>query len=319
MPTAPSGPLRTLDRPMENATWTIGPCSEAGVRALVDGARRLARRPRPCSSAAGYGDADAARAFLEGALPGHDPFALGDMRAAVEHDRGRGRRAARASACTATTTPTASARPRSPCCCCASSAPSRRGTCRRGSRRATGSRARRSTRLAADGVDLRADGRLRHHGRRRGRERRRALGLEVVVTDHHRPADTFPDVPGRRAAQGRRIRSPGCAAPASSGSSPRRCSAPGHRVPRRGTSTSSRSRRSPTSCRSSTRTARSRCSGCGGSRRRRSRACCALMRVAGVDPARVRRGRDRLPARAAHQRRRPARPPRGGARAAAHR
>jgi len=67
---------------MENATWTIGPCPEAGVQALVTElgvstttASVLARR--------GYGDPAAARAFLEGALPGHDPFALGDMGDAV--------------------------------------------------------------------------------------------------------------------------------------------------------------------------------------------------------------------------------------------
>ena len=31
----------------------------------------------------GYADPEAARVFLAGALPGHDPFALGDMREAV--------------------------------------------------------------------------------------------------------------------------------------------------------------------------------------------------------------------------------------------
>ena len=30
-----------------------------------------------------YDEADAARAFLDAELPGHDPFALGDMQAAV--------------------------------------------------------------------------------------------------------------------------------------------------------------------------------------------------------------------------------------------
>ena len=35
----------------------------------------------------GHEDPAAARAFLEGALPGHDPFALGDMREAVERIR----------------------------------------------------------------------------------------------------------------------------------------------------------------------------------------------------------------------------------------
>ena len=71
---------------MENATWTIGPCPEAGVRALV-AELGVSPRPRPCSSRRGYGDPAEARAFLEGALPGHDPFALGDMREAVERIR----------------------------------------------------------------------------------------------------------------------------------------------------------------------------------------------------------------------------------------
>ena len=68
----------------------------------------------------GYDDPAEARRFLEGALPGHDPFALGDMPEAVDCDHGGHRRRARASACTATTTPTASARPRSPSSSCAS-------------------------------------------------------------------------------------------------------------------------------------------------------------------------------------------------------
>ena len=34
-------------------------------------------------------------------------------------------------------------------------------------------------------------------------EHARSLGLEVVVTDHHRPADDVPRLPGRRAAEGR--------------------------------------------------------------------------------------------------------------------
>ena len=53
------------------------------------------------------------------------------------------------------------------------------------------------------------------------------LGLEVIVTDHHRPGDV-PRLPGRRAAARATTPSPGSAAPASSGSSPRRSSAPEH-------------------------------------------------------------------------------------------
>jgi len=64
-------------------TWTIDPCPPHEARALAEAlgvsevtASVLARR--------GYGDPEAARTFLEGALPPHDPFLLGDMAAACE-------------------------------------------------------------------------------------------------------------------------------------------------------------------------------------------------------------------------------------------
>jgi single-stranded-DNA-specific exonuclease len=63
--------------------WSVKPCSQADAGALAEAlevsettARVLVRR--------GYSDPDEARAFLEGALPGHDPFLLGDMARAVE-------------------------------------------------------------------------------------------------------------------------------------------------------------------------------------------------------------------------------------------
>jgi single-stranded-DNA-specific exonuclease len=63
--------------------WSVKPCSQADARALTDAlevsettARVLVRR--------GYSNPEKARAFLDGALPGHDPFLLGDMAAAVE-------------------------------------------------------------------------------------------------------------------------------------------------------------------------------------------------------------------------------------------
>src|SRR6187551_1158067 len=68
---------------MYEGTWTISPCphGEAGVLADALGvsettARVLVRR--------GYETPEAARAFLAGELPGHDPFLLGDMSGAVE-------------------------------------------------------------------------------------------------------------------------------------------------------------------------------------------------------------------------------------------
>jgi single-stranded-DNA-specific exonuclease len=68
---------------MENGTWTIAPCPPEQVRGLVEAlgiggttASVLVRR--------GYDEPAAAGAFLAGAFPGHDPFLLGDMRAAVD-------------------------------------------------------------------------------------------------------------------------------------------------------------------------------------------------------------------------------------------
>jgi single-stranded-DNA-specific exonuclease len=67
-------------------TWTIAPCApddaaEISAALGVDNltASVLARR--------GYADVERARTFLEGADPGHDPFLLGDMAAACERIR----------------------------------------------------------------------------------------------------------------------------------------------------------------------------------------------------------------------------------------
>ena len=66
--------------------WSVKPCSQDNAAALAEAlelsettARVLVRR--------GYADADEARAFLDGESPGHDPFLLGDMAAAVESIR----------------------------------------------------------------------------------------------------------------------------------------------------------------------------------------------------------------------------------------
>jgi len=68
---------------MAAATWELEACSYGDVRALASvlsldelTASVLVRR--------GYADPSAAGRFLEGAFPGHDPFALGDMAEAVE-------------------------------------------------------------------------------------------------------------------------------------------------------------------------------------------------------------------------------------------
>src|SRR5213080_2301652 len=72
---------------MQEGTWTISPCPHRQAESLAQQlglseitASVLVRR--------GYGDPETARMFLAGAPPGHDPFLLGDMTKAVEAIRG---------------------------------------------------------------------------------------------------------------------------------------------------------------------------------------------------------------------------------------
>ena len=71
---------------MHEGSWTIRPCPSGQSARLAEAlgisdvtAAVLVRR--------GHGDPDEARRFLEGELPPHDPFLLGDMAAAVERIR----------------------------------------------------------------------------------------------------------------------------------------------------------------------------------------------------------------------------------------
>ena len=68
---------------MQHGGWTIRPCPPGEVRPLV---RELGLSELMASVLVrrGYGDPDAARIFLAAASPGHDPFLLGDMASAVE-------------------------------------------------------------------------------------------------------------------------------------------------------------------------------------------------------------------------------------------
>jgi single-stranded-DNA-specific exonuclease len=72
---------------MNEGSWTIKPCGREPVAALV---RDLGLSPTTAAVLArrGYDDVARARAFLEGALPAHDPFGLGDMDAACKAIRG---------------------------------------------------------------------------------------------------------------------------------------------------------------------------------------------------------------------------------------
>jgi single-stranded-DNA-specific exonuclease len=71
---------------MQEGTWTISPCPHRQADSLAQQiglneitASVLVRR--------GYGDPEQARAFLDGEQPLHDPFLLGDMATAVERIR----------------------------------------------------------------------------------------------------------------------------------------------------------------------------------------------------------------------------------------
>ena len=181
-----------MTSPVASGTWQLDPCVYGDVRALAAElsldevtASVLVRR--------GYGAPDAARRFLDGALPGHDPFALGDMRAAVE---------------TITAAVEAGAR------ICVHGDYDADGICATAlavlllrelgadvawhlpSRfeEGYGLNAGTLTRLAEEGFELvltvdcgiTAVAEVEHA---------RSLGLEVVVTDHHRPAESFPACP----------------------------------------------------------------------------------------------------------------------------
>jgi len=176
---------------MENATWQLPPADGRQTRLLAD-ALGVSRTAAAVLVRRGHGDPADARAFLEGALPGHDPFALGDMRAAVEAVRGAVARGARV---------------------CVHGDYDADGICATAlavfllrelgldpvwhlpSRfeEGYGLNGQTLARLASEvdlvltvdcgitAVDEVAAG--------------RALGLEIVVTDHHRPAEAFPDCP----------------------------------------------------------------------------------------------------------------------------
>ena len=177
---------------MATGTWELAPCSHADVRLLANAlavdevtASVLIRR--------GLSDEADARRFLEGALPGHDPFALGDMREAVETIAAAVEAGARicvhgdydADGICATALAVLLLRELG--ADVAWHLPSR-------FEEGYGLNGQTLTRLAEEGYDLvvtvdcgiTAVAEVEHA---------RSLGLEVVVTDHHRPADTFPDCP----------------------------------------------------------------------------------------------------------------------------
>src|SRR6266550_2383679 len=147
---------------MSEGIWTIRPCPHRQASGLAKElglseitASVLVRR--------GYDDPEVARAFLAGEQPLHDPFLLGDMAGAVERIR-------------------------------AAIAAGRRICVHGGFDEGYGVSGQTLERLAAEGCGLVLTvdcGITAVEEVRRARE----LGLEVIVTDHHRPGEELPDCP----------------------------------------------------------------------------------------------------------------------------
>ena len=68
---------------MQEGTWTIRPCPRGEVRSLAS-ALDVSETTASVLVRRGYGEPEAARRFLAAELPGHDPYRLGAMREAVD-------------------------------------------------------------------------------------------------------------------------------------------------------------------------------------------------------------------------------------------
>ncbi len=177
---------------MASGTWQLEPCSHARVRALA-GALSLDEVTASVLVRRGYDEPADARRFLAGALPGHDPFVLGDMREAVESITAAVQSGKRicvhgdydADGICATALAVLLLRELN--ADVAWHLPSR-------FEEGYGLNTDTLTRLSEEGFELivtvdcgiTALAEVEHA---------HSLGLEVVVTDHHRPADGFPNCP----------------------------------------------------------------------------------------------------------------------------
>ena len=177
---------------MQEGRWTTRPCDWGRVEALAD-ALGVSETTATVLVRRGLDEPAAARAFLEAEPPGHDPFALGDMTAAV--DRIRAAVAAGERICVhgdydvdgISATALAVLTLREIGANVEWRLPSR-------FEEGYGLAAETIERLAADGVDLVL---TVDCGITAVEEvaRARQLGLDVIVTDHHRPGDALPDCP----------------------------------------------------------------------------------------------------------------------------
>ncbi|MGH2921816.1 MAG: single-stranded-DNA-specific exonuclease RecJ [Gaiellaceae bacterium] len=189
---APSDPLRTFIQPMYEGKWTISPCPHRDSSALA-GALGISETTARVLVRRGLGNPEEAKAFLDGALPSHDPFLLGDMVGACDAIRraiADGRRICvhgdyDADGICATALAVLVLRELG--AEVSWHLPSR-------FEEGYGLRTETLTKLAEEGFGLvltvdcgiTAVEEVAHA---------RELGLEVVVTDHHRPGDELPDCP----------------------------------------------------------------------------------------------------------------------------
>jgi single-stranded-DNA-specific exonuclease len=177
---------------MPTGTWQLDACDYADVRGLA-AALAVSETTASVLARRGHGDAGEAARFLDGALPSHDPFLLGDMRVAADTVAAAVEAGARicvhgdydADGICATALAVLLLRELG--ADVAWHLPSR-------FEEGYGLNAGTLTRLAEEQFDLvltvdcgiTAVEEVEHA---------RSLGLEVVVTDHHRPADSFPACP----------------------------------------------------------------------------------------------------------------------------
>ena len=189
---APSDPVRTVMNPMATGTWQLEQCSHADVRALAE-ALAVSETTASVLARRGHRDVEEARRFLEGSCPATIRSQLGDMEAAVATIRAAVARGARicvhgdydADGICATALAVLLLRELG--ADVAWHLPSR-------FEEGYGLNAGTLTRLAEEGFDLvltvdcgiTAVAEVEHA---------RSLGLEVVITDHHRPAEEFPACP----------------------------------------------------------------------------------------------------------------------------
>src|SRR5438876_9027801 len=177
---------------MSEGIWTIRPCPHRQAGALAK-ALGLSEITASVLVRRGYGDPDEARAFLAGEQPLHDPFLLGDMEAAVERIRAAiaaGRRICvhgdyDVDGICATVLAVLVLRELG--ADVAWHLPSRFDE-------GYGVSGGTLERLAGEGCGLVLTGDCGITAVEEVRAARE-LGLDVIVTDHHRPADELPDCP----------------------------------------------------------------------------------------------------------------------------